>query len=596
MNNRKNNGDNKESTPDSHTSVDIIDRKWIDINIPCKAACPIMTDIPGYIQAIMEGDYQKAYLINRMDNVLPGVLGRVCNRPCETVCRHGRSGLGDPVSICFLKRSAADFGMTEPTPQIKPNGKKICIIGAGPAGLTAANDLALNGYNVTVLEQFSQPGGMLRYGIPQFRLPYDIVAKDVESITRLGVEIRTDSRIPSPTELEQLKKDHDAVIIAGGCMLPKTLNLTGKEADGVFWGIDFMMAANNENEALNRPMENVVVIGGGFTSVDCARMAYRLGAKKVTLAYRRTKDDMYVGQLELEAMEAEGIHFSFLASPVGIESETQEAGQGKNQKATGVKLVRNAISPNGSVTPIDGSEFIMEADTIILAIGQKAEEELRDINNNAEKTGDQTTASRQGHFFVAGDFRNGASTVIEAAADGRKTAREVHRFLSGIQGYRDIIQIHDISQTGRSRDDDFIPRQPMDETALHLRRDKNREVELGFSKEKALIEARRCYLCHYNFQIDIDRCIYCLACIDVMPVDCIKMAKDIEINKDGDLNYIETKRWDEVQAITIDNDTCIRCGNCVRACPVNCISISKYALEVEEVKGKPGEYTGENNE
>ena len=149
-------------------STDRIDRKWIDVNIPCKAACPIMTDIPGYIQAIMEGDYGRAYRINRMDNVLPSVLGRVCHRPCESVCRHGWDGLGDPVSICFLKRSSSDFGYTDVKSEIIPNGKKVCVIGAGPSGLTAANDLALRGYKVTMLEQFDQPGGMLRYGIPNF--------------------------------------------------------------------------------------------------------------------------------------------------------------------------------------------------------------------------------------------------------------------------------------------------------------------------------------------------------------------------------------------------------------------------------------------
>ena len=165
---------------DTYISTDKIDRKWIDVNIPCSAACPIMTDIPGYIQAISESDYKTAYFINRKDNVLPGVLGRVCNRPCEPVCRHGWEGLGEPVSICFLKRAAADYGMEPVKTEIKSNGKNVCVIGAGPAGLTVANDLALKGYHVTILEQFEQPGGMLRYGIPQFRLPYDVVAADVQ--------------------------------------------------------------------------------------------------------------------------------------------------------------------------------------------------------------------------------------------------------------------------------------------------------------------------------------------------------------------------------------------------------------------------------
>jgi len=545
-------------------STNPIDRRWIDVNIPCKAACPIMTDIPGYIQAIMEGDYEKAYRINRMDNVLPGVLGRVCHRPCETACRHGRDGLGDPVSICFLKRSAADFGFVDLQPDIIPNGKKVCIIGAGPSGLTAANDLALRGYEITMLEQFDEPGGMLRYGIPQFRLPYRIVAKDVKSITDLGVKVKTNTRIDKNFDLEQLKKENHAVILAGGCMLPKTIKLSNTDARGFYWGLDFMMTANREE--FTDPIETVVIIGGGFTAVDCARTAHRLGAKKVVLAFRRTRDDMSVGEFEIEAMEAEGIEFEFLVTPIDV-----EATEGK---VAGVKLIRTAIAKDASLKKIMGSEFVMPADTVIFAIGQQEEKEIL----GAEKL------DQMGNLFIAGDFRHGASTVIEAAADGRRAARAVHQFLTGIKGYQDVIHIQPVQETKRVRDYDFIPRQRMDEIPISERRDKNREVEIGFSQEKALIEARRCYLCHYNFQIDISRCIYCLACIDVMPVDCIKMAKDIEIDQDGNLTYIEATGWSDVQAITIDNNKCIRCGNCVRACPVDCISISRYSLEVVEEK------------
>ena len=549
----------KEETDgkNAYISSEVIDRKWIDVNIPCKAACPIMTDIPGYIQAIMEGDYETAYRINRMDNVLPGVLGRVCTRPCETACRHGRDGLGDPVSICFLKRSSADFGREAIKPNIKPNGKKVCIIGAGPSGLTAANDLALRGYQTTILEQFNEPGGMLRYGIPRFRLPFDVLAADVKSITDLGVTLKTGVRIEAGDTLETLKKEYDAVISAGGCAVPKKLTVPGIDTPGVYWGLDFMIAANN-NE-LNQSIEKVVIIGGGFTAADCSRMALRLGAKQVTVVDLGTRDDMLVDDHEIAAMEAEGIQFSFLVTSREILA--------KDGRASGIRFARNAVKEDRSFVPIPGSEFEMEADLIVFAIGQKADE------NMERRPGD--------NFFIAGDFRNGASTVIEAAADGRRAAREVHKFLSG-KDYKEVVEIREVKETGRVRDYDFIPRQRMDETPLYERMAKTKEVELGFSKEKALVEARRCYLCHYNFQIDISRCIYCLACIDVMPVDCIKMAKDIEVMEDGNLNYIATKRWDEVQAIAIDNDKCIRCGNCVRACPVNCISISRHNLVEKE--------------
>ena len=546
---------------DVNISLDIVDRKWIDVNIPCRVGCPIMTDIPGYIGAIMEGDYEKAYMINRLDNVLPGVLGRVCPRPCEDVCRHGRDGLGDPVSICFLKRSASDFGLKPVQSNIVPNGKKICIIGAGPSGLVVANDLALKGYQITILEQFESAGGMLRYGLPQFRLPHSIIEKDVKSITDLGVEIKTNQRIFEELKLEKFKREYDAVVLAGGCMMPKKINTPGTDAAGFFWGLDFMMKSNVD-ELADR-IKNVVIVGGGFTAVDCARMAYRLGAQKITLAFRRTKDDMSVGYYEIEAMEAEGIEFAFLISPHSIEV--------KSDKVTGLKLIRNSIEKDGSLKEIPGSEFVLDADTVVFAIGQH-EEEL--FGNNVIEPED--------NFFVAGDFRNGASTVIEAAADGRLVAREVHKKLANLKGYQDIIKINDARGTGRERDYDFIPRQPMDEIPIHERHIKNKEVETGFSKEKSLTEARRCYLCFYNYQIDIDRCIFCLRCIDVMPVDCIKMVKEINVKDDGDIEYMTTDRWDKVQAIAINNDNCIRCGNCLRACPVDCISLSKYDLDVME--------------
>jgi formate dehydrogenase major subunit len=449
--------------------------------------------------------------------------------------------------------------------EIKSNGKKVCIIGAGPAGLTAANDLALKGYQVTILEQFDQPGGMLRYGIPQFRLPYDVVAKDVKSITDMGVTIKTNLRIKDVREIEKLRKVYDAVILAGGCANPKRINIPGIDGKGVYWGLDFIIAANREE--LDIPLGNVIVIGGGFTAVDCTRMSFRLGAKTITLACRRMKKDMYVGAHEIEVMESEGIDTISLVSAVTVLANVEGV-------VTGVKFIHNSIDEDRSITPIAGSEFIMEGDTVIFAVGQEAD----------EKVAESESVELKDNFSVAGDFRNGSSTVIEAVADGRNVASKAHMQLSNIKGFQDTIHISEVKDTGRKRDYDFIPVQPMDTTPMCDRPIMNREVETGYSKEKSVIEAKRCYLCHYNFQIDIKRCIYCLACIDVMPVDCIKMAKDIEVTEDGNLNYVETKNWSEVEAITIDNDKCIRCGNCVRACPVDCISISKYKLEVVEKK------------
>lgn len=543
-------------------STDILDKKWVDVNVPCQAACPIKTDIPGYIEAIIHEDYEEAYRINRLDNVFPGVLGRVCHRPCEPVCRHGREGLGDPVQICFLKRSASDFGTKPVDLEITLNGKNICIIGAGPAGLTAANDLAILGYSVTVLEQYEEAGGMLRYGIPQFRLPYDIVREDIKSITDLGVNIKTSTRIDSWDELDKLKKDYDAVIISGGCMLPTKFNLPGNDADGVYWGLDYMIQANREE--LELKPKNVVVIGGGFTAVDCARTSYRIGAENTTIAYRRTREYLqFSGEEELEHLQEEGVIMHLQVSPVSIIE--------KDGKVTGIELIRNEIGAKGKMTPVKGSEYVIEADTVILAIGQSAE----DLDGVDEK--DSSMPDPTGNLFLAGDFRNGSGTVIEACADGRKVGQQVHEMLADVK-FQEIVEISEvkIKDMPRKREHDFVLPEKMP-TIPVSQRDRTAEVETGLVNEQAVTEAHRCYLCHYNFQIDLDRCIYCMKCIDVMPVDdCIKLAKDITVTEDGNLIYEATKKWDEVEAITIDNDECIRCGNCVKACPVDCISISKY--------------------
>lgn len=549
-------------------SRDILDRKWIDESIPCQAACPIMTDIPGYIEALIHGDYEKAYLINRRDNVFPGVLGRVCHRPCEPVCRHGRPGLGEPVQICFLKRAASDFGQQPLEPEIVPNGRSVCVIGAGPSGLTAANDLALNGYAVTVLEQYEEAGGMMRYGIPEFRLPYDVVRDDIRSIAALGVAIRTNTRVESWAALEKLKQAYDAVIVSGGCMLPTRVELEGMEAEGVFWGLEFMMSANRDQ--LDFKPRRTVVIGGGFTALDCARTSYRIGAQSTAIAYRRTREYMQAaGEEEMEHLHQEGIELHLKVSPVAIETE--------NGKATGVRLIRNRIESGGAkgrMVPIPGSEFTLPADCIILAIGQTTED-----LEGVECEPAPAPAEMSGNVFVAGDFRNGSGTVIEACADGRRVAREVHEKLAGVR-HGEVVEITEvrIEDLPRKREHDFVA--PLKMSALPVeQRAKKAEVELGFDRATALTEAHRCYLCHYNFQIDLDRCIYCMKCIDVMPVDCIKLAKDVTVGEEGTLVYAETTNWSEVEAITIDNNACIRCGNCVRACPVDCISVSKYHLK-----------------
>lgn len=550
----------ENNNKESYISTNKRDIEAMAVNIPCREACPAHTDIPGYIQAMMEGDYRTAYKINRWDNVLPGVLGRVCSRPCEKACRHGWEGLGDSVSICFLKRAATDFGLEYIWEETKCNGRTVCIVGAGPAGLSVANELVLKGYVVTIIDKFDQPGGMLRYGIPRFRLPDDVITKDVQSIINLGVTIENNVEIKSEVDVDKLKSKYDAVVVAIGCMVPKTLNISGVESKEVVLGLNFMISVN-KNEFC-KSINNVVVIGGGFTAVDCARMCYRLGAQKVTLVYRRKVEDMNIETHEYEVMKEEGVEFCFLASPICIENS--------NGVATGVRFISNSLTKERSIRPIPDSEFVLEADFVIFAIGQMVNNDIAKIESSEEKN----------NCFYAGDCRNGTTTVIDAIADGKKVANKVDKFLSNTIKTENVVHISKAGKTGRKREYDFIPIQKMNTIALGGKHQKEVEVETGYSRETSTLEAKRCYLCHYNFQIDINRCICCVACTDAKPLDCIKMVKNIKVVSDGDLEFVETKNWGEVESLIIDGKNCIRCGECMKACPVDCISISKNVIKL----------------
>jgi formate hydrogenlyase subunit 6/NADH:ubiquinone oxidoreductase subunit I len=273
----------------------------------------------------------------------------------------------------------------------------------------------------------------------------------------------------------------------------------------------------------------------------------------------------FSGEEELEHLHEEGIKLELQVSPVEVVVE--------DGKATGIKLIRNEIAADGKMSPVEGSEFTVPADVVILAIGQTAED-LEGVKDREPEI-----PIKANNLFVAGDYRNGSGTVIQACADGRKVGQRVHELLANVE-FQEVVEITEIprKEMPRTREHDFIPPQKMP-TIPVAERTKTAEVETGLIGEQAVTEAHRCYLCHYNFQIDLDRCIYCMKCIDVMPVDCIHLTKNISVNDAGELVYETTKNWSEVEAIAIDNDECIRCGKCLDACPVNCISVSKYQLK-----------------
>ncbi len=552
------------------------DLSWLDTNIPCQAACPAHTDIPGYLDAIARGDFEQAYRINLADNVFPAVLGRVCTRPCEPVCRHGFEGLGEPVAICFSKRSTADFlQRSEPVVLDKlfpPSGKRVAVVGAGAAGLAAARELALWGHDVVVFEKYHRPGGLMVLGIPEFRLPRAVVEREIAQIAALGVEIRCGVELGRDIALDRLRADYDAVILSTGALAPALPGVPGEDLAGVSHGLPFLLAAN-EGHA-EAPGRRVVVIGGGFTAVDCARMARRLGAESVRVFYRRSESEMYITPHEIEEMRREGVEFEALASPVEY--------VGEQSRLSRVRLVRNRLgAPDASgrrqPEAVEGSEFEVEADTVLLATGQR-----RDFAWAPEALAATLHAARdvietsEAGLFLTGDASEGSGSLIDAIGHARRCARIVDRHLTGKSRFEDGALITKAAKTGRTRALDALPRNPIPVLPLD-RRGLRDEVDTGYARETAQTEASRCYLCHFKFEIDNDLCIYCDRCLKVKPVEnCIVKVSALEYDAQGRVTgYTRSTSSRDYKMLFIDQNQCIRCNACAEVCPVECISLQK---------------------
>lgn len=564
------------------------DFDWLQENIPCRAACPAKTDIPGYLAAVSEGRFDEAYRLNLRDNVFPAVLGRVCSRPCEAPCRHGWEGLGEPVAICFSKRSAADFDATDRVvlePLYPPSGKRVAIVGSGPAGLAAARNLALLGHTCTVFEKHSTPGGMMNQGIPEFRLPRAVLEREIDQVRRQGVEIRCNTAIGPTLPLAHLLEDYDAVILAAGTMRPNLLELDGRLPDGVTHGLPWLLAANEHHNATVG--DRCLVIGGGFTAMDCARTAYRLqrervkaGTTDVRVCYRRSPAEMLVTPGEVEELERESIPMEFLAGPKRYLD--------RNARLAGMEFQRMQLgAPDASgrrrPEPIAGSEFTREADTILLATGQFPDTSWIDSALRPALVGADTWLRERGahataidKLFIAGDFSTGATTLIDAIGHAKDTARRVDRFLTGQDRLRDVVRVEDGRTTPRARALDQIPRVPMPTLPIDSR-SRDAEVETGFDQEGAKTEASRCYLCHYKYEIDISRCIKCDQCIQVMPRPaCIVRVLSVQSDAEGRVTgYKEAAGINYEAEYFINQKECIRCNACLEVCPTECISVQK---------------------
>lgn len=557
------------------------DESWFRENISCQSACPVNTPASSYIERIQAGDYDGALGLNHMANLFPHILGRVCTHPCESACRRGK--IDEPVSICSLKRAAADFADKKSPARSsiagKSTGKKVAIIGAGPSGLAAGNDLAVIGHDVTIFEALPMAGGMLSVGIPPYRLPWNKIEDAVNWVKELGIELKLNSPVKSSEEFDKLVEEHDAVYIAAGAHKSVALDIPGEEGlKGVLHGITYMKDINLGKQ--KKVPSRVAVVGGGFTAIDCARSSLRLGAREVFILYRRTLKEMPAGELEVSMAEEEAIKILYLTSPIKILGDISS-----NVKA--IECIKNKlgepdVSGRRRPEPIPGSEFTLPVDMVIAAIGQSPDTGFVSESSGVGFTKWGTVivdpesfiTSKKG-VFAGGDFITGPRNAIEVIGDGRKAAKAIDKYLSGGRERRYDYNFIDKNPVRRVSGYDAVPRQEQDSVQMGERWDIDREVELGLSKENAAKEADRCLLCHYNIFIDADKCVLCGGCIDICPHDCIMMVSRDKIEAEGVLDGAVTDDWDAVMAI--DEEQCIRCGLCVKRCPVDAIKMQRFS-------------------
>ncbi|HHQ45516.1 MAG TPA: NADPH-dependent glutamate synthase [Candidatus Altiarchaeales archaeon] len=404
----------------------------------CVAGCPVGINIPAFIHEIKEGNFEKAAEILKKDNVLPAVCGRVCPQEsqCEKLCVLGFRD--EPVAIGRLERFAAEYDKYG-FEKLNSTGKKVAVVGSGPAGLTCASQLALKGHEVVIFEALHKPGGVLEYGIPPFRLPRNVLEKEIDYVKKLGVDIRLNSVVGLAPTCRELLDEYDAVFISTGAGLPYFMDLPGETLNGVYSANEFLIRINlmhaHEFPRYDTPVYvgmNVAVIGGGNVAMDCARCALRAGAKKVSIVYRRTKNEMPARQEEVHHAEEEGIEFMYLTNPVGY---LGDGGRVKGVECVRMKLGEPDSSGRRSPAPVEGSNFKMPADTVVVAIGQGPNPLLLErfegleLDSRGRIKVDEHQRTSISKVFAAGDIASRAATVISAMAGGKKAANAINDFL-----------------------------------------------------------------------------------------------------------------------------------------------------------------------
>jgi NADPH-dependent glutamate synthase beta subunit-like oxidoreductase/ferredoxin len=563
--------------------------------VDCQWACPAHTDVPEYIRLIAQGRFTEAYMVNRHSNVFPGILGRVCDRPCEPACRRGRVE-EKPVAICRLKRVAADHrdDVTALLPKISKikSGRKVALIGAGCASLTVANDLMPLGYQVTIFEQYGEPGGLMRTNIPSFRLPHSVLNEEIAMITNMGVDLKLNHPIKSMRELLSTG-GFDAVFVGSGAPKGKELKLPGREAGAANVHIGIAWLESVAFGHIDKIGERVLIIGVGNTAMDCCRTSLRLGAKSVKVMARKPRGFFKASEWELEDAEEESVEIVINRSPKAFVIASGSSGTGKLAGMMFDKMEYD-VDAQGRITGERnlGEEFL-PADDVILAIGQENAFPWieRDLGIEFDKwdvpTVDKVTfqSTRPGVFF-GGDAAFGPKNIIWAVEHGHQAAISIHRHCEGLSVAERLppgvnLQSRKMGMHEWSYSNDYAPveRRLVPHVSLKERFKKlNIEVELGFTAEQAAQEVQRCLNCDVQTVFSAKLCIECDACIDICPVDCLTITRN---GSEADLRTrLKAPAENLTQPLLVspalpqtgrvmvkDEDLCVHCGLCAERCP-----------------------------